>query len=52
MVQFRMPDYRRKYADGGTYFLTVRLKDRRSDVLVRKLAPRASWGVLKEELAG
>ena len=39
-----MPDYRRHYADGGTYFLTVCLGDRRSDLLVREIgALRASW---------
>lgn len=39
-----MPDYRRLYADGGTYFLTVCLLDRRSDLLVRAIeALRASW---------
>lgn len=39
-----MPDYRRLYADGGTYFLTVCLDDRRSDLLIREIeALRASW---------
>lgn len=39
-----MPDYRRLYADGGTYFLTVCLLDRRSDLLVREIeALRSSW---------
>jgi putative transposase len=39
-----MPDYRRLYADGGTYFLTVCLEDRRSDLLIREIALlRASW---------
>lgn len=39
-----MPDYRRIYAGGGTYFLTVCLSDRRSDLLVRKIDKlRASW---------
>jgi putative transposase len=39
-----MPDYRRIYADGGTYFLTACLQDRRSDLLVREIALlRASW---------
>ena len=39
-----MPDYRRRYADGGTYFLTVCLADRRSNLLVRAVdALRASW---------
>lgn len=39
-----MPNYRRWYADGGTYFLTVCLNDRRSDLLVREIdALLASW---------
>jgi putative transposase len=39
-----MPDYRRIYADGGTYFLTACLQDRRSDLLVREIALLlASW---------
>ena len=39
-----MPEYRRIYADGGTYFLTVNLRDRRSDLLVREISfLRASW---------
>lgn len=39
-----MPDYRRLYADGGTYFLTLCLDDRRSDLLVRSIKRlRASW---------
>lgn len=39
-----MPNNRRWYADGGTYFLTVCLDDRRSDLLVREIgALRASW---------
>ena len=44
MVHPTMPEYRRKYADGGTYFLTVCLEDRRSDLLVREIDfLRASW---------
>jgi len=39
-----MPDYRRLYADGGTYFLTVCLNDRRSDLLVREITLlRSAW---------
>ena len=39
-----MPEYRRVYADGGTFFLTLCLKNRRSDLLVREIALlRASW---------
>jgi len=39
-----MPDYRRLYADGGTYFLTVCLDDRRSDLLFREVETlRAAW---------
>ncbi|WP_373753556.1 hypothetical protein [Neisseria weixii] len=30
-----MPDYRRDYAYGGTYFITAVLQDRRCDWLVR-----------------
>ncbi len=41
---FNMPEYRRLYADGGTYFLTLCLEDRRSDLLVREIESlRASW---------
>jgi putative transposase len=32
-----MPDYRRNQAPGGTFFLTVNLLDRRSDLLVTKI---------------
>lgn len=40
-----MPDYRRIYADGGTYFLTLCLEDRRSDLLVRAIdCLRSAWG--------
>lgn len=39
-----MPEYRRLYADGGTYFLTACLDDRRSDLLVREIELlRAAW---------
>lgn len=39
-----MPEYRRLYADGGTYFLTLCLEDRRSDLLIREIEHlRASW---------
>jgi putative transposase len=30
-------NYRRNYIDGGTWFFTVNLKDRRSDLLVRQI---------------
>jgi len=33
-----MPDYRRNRVAGGTYFFTVALADRRSDLLVREIA--------------
>jgi putative transposase len=33
-----MPDYRRNRIEGGTYFFTVALADRRSDLLVREVA--------------
>jgi putative transposase len=32
-----MPDYRRNRVPGGTYFVTVTLCDRRSDLLVRQI---------------
>ena len=31
-----MPDYRRNRVPGGTFFFTVNLEDRRSDLLVRR----------------
>ncbi len=33
-----MPEYRRNRVEGGTYFFTVALHDRRSDLLVREVA--------------
>ena len=39
-----MPNYRRLFVPGGTYALTLALKDRRSDLLVRHIGTlRASW---------
>ena len=39
-----MPEYRRIYIPGGTYFFTVTLRDRSSDLLVREIARlRESW---------
>ena len=32
-----MPDYRRNRIEGGTYFFTLALADRRSDLLVREI---------------
>lgn len=32
-----MPDYRRNRVPGGTYFFTVNLLDRRTDLLVRHI---------------
>jgi hypothetical protein len=32
-----MPDYRRNGVPGGTYFFTVNLLDRRSDLLVKQI---------------
>jgi len=32
-----MPDYRRNRVPGGTYFFTVNLLDRRSDLLVKRI---------------
>ncbi len=34
-----MPDYRRNRVDGGSYFFTVNLQDRRSDLLVAQIGP-------------
>ncbi len=60
-----MPDYRRNRVEGGTYFFTLALADRRSDLLVQEVAAlRASvarvralypfsidaWVVLREHL--
>jgi putative transposase len=33
-----MPEYRRQRVSGGTYFFTLALADRRSDLLVREIA--------------
>ena len=33
-----MPEYRRNRVEGGTYFFTLALSDRRSDLLVREVA--------------
>ena len=39
-----MVNYRRARASGGTYFLTLTLRDRRSDVLVREIdCLRKAW---------
>ena len=32
-----MPDYRRNRVPGGTYFFTVNLMDRNSDLLIRHI---------------
>jgi putative transposase len=32
-----MPEYRRNWASGGTFFFTVNLRDRRSDLLVTQV---------------
>jgi len=37
-----MVAYRRNYVEGGTYFFTVALKDRRSQVLVEQIEPLRS----------
>ncbi|MBY9066510.1 transposase [Hyphomonas sp. WL0036] len=40
-----MSNYRRLFVPGGTYFFTLNLRDRRSDLLVRHIgALRESWG--------
>ncbi|WP_291077121.1 hypothetical protein [Hyphomonas sp.] len=39
-----MPDYRRLYIPGGTYFFTVTLFNRASDLSVREIGTlRRSW---------
>ncbi len=39
-----MPNYRRLFIPGGTYFFTLTLADRSSDLLVRHVGElRASW---------
>ncbi|PQA85573.1 REP-associated tyrosine transposase [Hyphococcus luteus] len=39
-----MPNYRRVFVEGGTYFFTVNLRDRRRGVLVDRIADmRAAW---------
>ncbi len=39
-----MPNYRRLFVPGGTYFFTLNLSDRRSDLLVRRIGLlRESW---------
>ncbi len=41
---YRMSNYRRLFVPGGTFFFTVNLADRRSDLLVRHVALlRESW---------
>ena len=35
---FPLPEYRRNRVEGGTYFFTLALSDRRSDLLVREVA--------------
>jgi len=32
-----MPEYRRNHVPGGTFFFTVNLRDRRSDLLVAEI---------------
>jgi hypothetical protein len=34
-----MPDYRRYRVPGGTYFFTINLLERRSDLLIRHIYP-------------
>ena len=44
-----MPDYRRRFVPGGTYFFTVNLNDRSSDLLVSHIDElRASWRDVRE----
>jgi len=44
-----MPDYRRHRVPGGTYFFTINLRDRRSDLLVIEIA--ALRDAVRTELA-
>ncbi len=44
-----MPDYRRNRVPGGTYFFTINLRDRRSDLLVVEIA--ALRDAVRTELA-
>ena len=39
-----MPEYRRHRVPGGTYFFTLALADRRSDLLVREIAALRAAG--------
>ena len=44
-----MPNYRRYYAEGGTYFFTVNLHDRRQDLLTRHIDTlRAAYAYVQE----
>ena len=46
-----MPNYRRLYVPGGTYFFTVNLLDRSRDVLTRHIEElRAAYGAIAKEL--
>ncbi|MFN7055814.1 REP-associated tyrosine transposase [Hyphomonas sp.] len=43
-----MPEYRRLYSDGGTYFFTVNLEDRKSDLLVSEISKlRAAYSYVQ-----
>jgi putative transposase len=42
-----MPDYRRNRVPGGTFFFTVNLLDRRSNLLVRHID---AWVVLPDHI--
>ena len=47
----RMVNYRRARADGGTYFLILTLRDRRSDILVRDIdSLREAWLAAKRRV--
>ena len=46
-----MPNYRRLYVPGGTYFFTVNLLDRRQNLLTRHIDDlRAAYGTIAKEL--
>jgi putative transposase len=47
-----MPEYRRLYVEGGTYFFTVNLADRRSDLLTRYVgALREAYREMTDRMA-
>ena len=44
-----MPNYRRLFVPGGTYFFTVNLRDRKRGILIDRIEElRASWRAMEE----